>query len=117
VTIPRLAELKEEVEEMVVSLAELWPRRIEEWGGGEAVTLERELRVGNGDSGGNPMLSARVGEGVRPRWRIWSRVVLLELNNASPSHQAAGAWLPRIEHTLPPVGDDRVQNSGFSYVG
>jgi hypothetical protein len=70
VTIPRLAELKEEVEEMVVSLAELWPRWIEEWGGGEAVTLERELRVGNGDSGGNLVLSARVGEGVRPRQRI-----------------------------------------------
>jgi hypothetical protein len=105
------------VEEVEESKAELWPRWIEEWGGGEAVTLERELRVGNGAGSGNLVLSARVGEGVRPRRRIWSRVVLLELDNASPSHQAAGVWLPRIDHTLPPVGDDGVQNSGFSYVG
>jgi hypothetical protein len=34
------------------------------------MTLECELRVDNGAGGGNLMLSARVGEGVRPRRRI-----------------------------------------------
>jgi hypothetical protein len=58
------------VEEVEESKAELWPRWIEEWGGGEAVTLECELRVSNGASGGNLVLSARVVEGVRPRRRI-----------------------------------------------
>jgi hypothetical protein len=77
------------------------------------VTLERELRVGNGDGGGDLVLSAHVGEGMRPRQRIWSRAVLLEPDNTSPSHQAAGAWPPRVEHTLPPVGDDGVQELRF----
>jgi hypothetical protein len=108
VPLPPRNRLRQEVEEVEESKAELWPRWIEEWGGGEPVTLEHELRVDNGAGGGNLVLSARVGEGVRPRRRIWSRVVLLELDNASPSHQAAGAWLPRVEHTLPLVGDDGV---------
>jgi hypothetical protein len=101
------------VEEVQGSKAELWPRWIEEWGGGEAVMLKRELRVGNGDGGGDLVLSARVGEGMRPRRRIWSRAVLLEPDNTSPSHQAAGAWPPHVEQTLPPVGDDGVQELRF----
>jgi hypothetical protein len=48
------------VEEVEGSKAELWPRWIEEWGGGEAVTLERELWVSNGDGGGDLVLSAHV---------------------------------------------------------
>jgi hypothetical protein len=86
VPLPPRNRLTQEVEEVEESHAELWPRWIEEWGGGEAVTLECKLRVGNGAGGGNLVLSAQVGEGVRPRRRIWSRVVLLELDNASPSH-------------------------------
>jgi hypothetical protein len=45
-------------------------RWIEEWDGGEAVTLERKLWVGNGDGGGDLVLSAHAGEGMRPRRRV-----------------------------------------------
>jgi hypothetical protein len=68
--LPPRNRLRQEVEEVEESKAELWPRWIEEWGGGEAVMLECELRVSNGAGGGNLVLSARLGEGVRPRQRI-----------------------------------------------
>jgi hypothetical protein len=67
VSLPPRNRLRQEVEDVEGSKAELWPWWIEEWGGGAAVMLERELRVSNGDGGGDLVLSARVGEGVRPK--------------------------------------------------
>jgi hypothetical protein len=34
------------------------------------MTLERKLRVGNGDGSGDLVLSACAGEGMRPRRRV-----------------------------------------------
>jgi hypothetical protein len=43
VPLPPCNQLRQEVEDVEGSKADLWLRWIEEWGGGAAVTLEREL--------------------------------------------------------------------------